>query len=71
MHLNPTLGLQMAASMNWGVLFVGVRIGTALVFGIYIKDPDCWKLPNGHERSYSCTSEPEVGAIYMLGALGI
>ena len=37
---------QMAASINWGVHFLGVLRGRALLFGVYIGVPDVWKLPN-------------------------
>ena len=37
---------QMAASIIWGPLLVGVRVTRALLFGVYIRAPDLWKLPN-------------------------
>ena len=27
-----------------GVLFVGVFMASAILFGVYIRTPDCWKL---------------------------
>ena len=35
----------MAVSIDWGVLFVGVLVRRAPLFGVHIKAPDFWKLP--------------------------
>ena len=35
----------MAVAMNWGVIFVGVLIMTALPFRVHITSHDFWKLP--------------------------
>ena len=35
----------MAVSVNWGVYVLGVHITRALLFGVYIRAADFWKLP--------------------------
>ena len=36
---------DLAVSINWGGLFLGVLRIRALLFWIYIRAPDFWKLP--------------------------
>ena len=34
----------MAVSINWRFLFVGVLMIRAILFGVDMRPPDCWKL---------------------------
>ena len=47
---------DMAASIHWEVLIVGAPITRALIFGVYIRAPDFWKLPykSCMEQRYCC-----------------
>ena len=40
----------MAVSVNWGSFFLGVLIMKALLFGVYVRAPDFWKLHNSLAR---------------------
>ena len=44
-HLGPPPIQHTAVSINWGVLFLSVLVIRDLLFGVYIRDPDVWKLP--------------------------
>ena len=42
----------MAVSTNWGL---GVLVKRALLFWVYVRAPDVWKLPTGFEANHKLT----------------
>ena len=34
----------MAVSISWGSVFATVLVTRALLFGVFVRTPDCWKL---------------------------
>ena len=42
----PSMGIPYGCFYKVGVLFVGVLIARALLFGVYIRAPGFWKLPH-------------------------
>ena len=60
----------MAVSINWGLPFVGVPIMNTLLFGVYIRAPDVWKLSSCAPCIFSMRM-PRWKHQLCLGCLGL
>ena len=58
-----------AGSTNLGVQFVGVLMMRPLLFGVYIRVPDSWKLPHGGPKGHIdlYLSHVSLGLVWDVG----